>query len=59
MVVSPPNCSICCIFILSRPRPMEIMTTMDAVPTTTPKTVNTVLSFLRHRLLKLILNKSI
>ena len=38
---------------------MEIMTTMDAVPTTTPSTVSTVLSFLRHRLLKLILNKSI
>ena len=41
------------------PIPMETMTTIDAVPITTPRTVRKVRSFLRNRLLTLIVSRSL
>src|SRR5699024_12227630 len=41
------------------PSPSEIMTTIEAVPITTPRTVRKVRNFLRLRLLMLILSKSL
>src|SRR5699024_4582112 len=58
MVVRPPLLSMVSRVALSRARPSDTITTMEAVPIITPSIVRNVRSFLRHRLLKLILIRS-
>ena len=58
IVVRPPYCSISSIVALFKPSPSETMTTIDAVPITTPRIVRSVLTFLFHRFAELIRSKS-
>src|SRR5699024_5782305 len=58
-LVVPPFCSTSSYMDCCRPSPSEIITTMEAVPITTPKTDRKVLSFRLLRLLMLILSKSL